>query len=275
MSARSEDAAFRSCCAAAYGSDLASVVLGPSFHPGGRELTRRLARMACIRAGERVLDVASGPGHSALLLAEEFGAWVRGVDLSPVLVSAATDAAARAGLGERATFLVGDAERLDVVGDVDALFCECALCTFPDKRRAVEGFARALAPGGRVCISDIVVDRAMVPQELLGFEGHIACIAEALPVDGYLRLLESCGLRVCGLEHHDDAVVEMAERIDGRLAFLAAAGGGSLAGLDLSSARELARSAVAAARDGSLGYVLITAELDDGEAIPARVGGTS
>jgi len=57
-----DDAAFKACCAATYGSDLASLVMGPNFHPGGRELTRRLARMACVRPGERVLDIASGRG---------------------------------------------------------------------------------------------------------------------------------------------------------------------------------------------------------------------
>ncbi|MDH5224976.1 MAG: class I SAM-dependent methyltransferase [Actinomycetota bacterium] len=257
-----DDATFKACCAATYGSDLASAVLGPTYHPGGRELTRRLARMGCIRPGERVLDVASGPGHTALLLAEEFDAVVRGIDLSPTLVERASSAASERKLAERVSFEVADAERLRAGQEHDLVFCECALCTFPDKRRAVEGFAAALAPGGRLCLSDVVIDRAGLPDELLGMVGRIACVAEALPADGYLRLLEGSGLRVCGLEHHDDAVVDMVERIDARLAFVAAAGGRALAGLDLARARELAAMAVAAVRDGVIGYVLVTAELE-------------
>lgn len=253
---------FKACCAATYGSDLAAAVLGPNFHPGGRTLTRRLARMACLRPGERVLDVASGPGDSALLLAREFGAKVRGVDLAAPLVDKATSAAAGLGLSMDVRFEIGDAEHLRTGPDHDVVLCECALCTFPDKRRALEGFTRALAPGGRLCLSDVVVDRSRLPTELLGVVGHIACVADALPVDGYLRLLEASGLRVCGLEQHDEALVEMAERIDARLAFVAAAGLEAVAGLDLSGARAAAGAAIAAARDGALGYVLITAELD-------------
>lgn len=267
-----DDADFKACCAAVYGSDIAEVVLGPSFHPGGRRLTRRLARMARIRPGERVIDVASGAGDSALLVAEEFNTTVHGVDLSPLLVERATDAATAAGVSGRVSFEVGDAEHLRVARSVDAVFCECALCTFPNKDRAVEGFARALRRGGRLCLSDVVVDRSRLPIELTGIMARVACVAEALPVEGYLRLLERSGLQVCDLERHDDAIVEMVERLDARLALVAAAGVDDLAGLDLAAIRALARSAVAAARDGVLGYVLITAELV--EAAPPESGGT-
>ncbi len=262
MTAWLGDLAFKACCAAAYGSDLASLVLGPSFHPGGRELTRRLARMACLRPGERVLDVASGAGGSALLLAEEFDVVVHGVDLSPSLVAKANESAIATGRPDHPTFEVGDAEHLAERGRFDTVFCECAMCTFPDKETAARGFVRALRTGGRVCLADVVVDRARLPEELAGLAGRIACVAEALPLDGNLRLLEGSGLRVCGIEHHDEAVVEMAELIDVRLAFLAAAGGESLAGIDVGRARGLARAAAAAARDGIIGYVLITAELE-------------
>jgi SAM-dependent methyltransferase len=218
--------------------------------------------MACLRPGERVLDVASGPGDSALLLAREFGATVRGIDLAPPLVDTATSIAAELGLSMDVRFEIGDAERLRTGAVHDVVLCECALCTFSDKRRAVEGFRRALAPGGRLCLSDVVVDRAKLPVELLGTAGHIACVADALPIDGYLRLLEVSGLRVCWVEQHDEAVLEMAERIDARLAFVAAVGLEAVAGLDVARARATARAAAAAARDGALGYVLIMAELD-------------
>ena len=253
--------AFKACCADLYGRDLVALILGPAYHPGGRELTRRLARMANLRPGERVLDVASGPGDSAMLLAREFGANVHGVDLSPALVALATAGASGAALGSAVTFSVGDAERLAIDdGSVDAVLCECALCTFPDKRAAVEGFARVLAPHGRLLLADVVLDRDRLPEELASLAGRVACLADPLPLHGYLRLLETSGMRVCGLEHHGDAVVRMGQEIDARLALLAAAGGGD--GLDLSAARRLSRSAIRAAEDGIVGYVVITAELE-------------
>ena len=94
--------------------------------------------------------------------------------------------------------------------------------------------------------------------ELVSLAGRVACLAEALSLDGTLRLLEDSGLRVCGLELHGDAVVRMAQEIDARLAVLAATG---IAGRqDLGEARRLARSALRAAEAGIIGYALVIAE---------------
>ncbi|MGH3951626.1 MAG: class I SAM-dependent methyltransferase [Pseudonocardiaceae bacterium] len=79
-----------------------------------------------------------------------------GVDLHPDTVARAQAETARAGLDEAVRFHVGDAEGLPLPDGVyDAVVCECALCTFPDKQRAVAEVARLLRPGGRVGITDV------------------------------------------------------------------------------------------------------------------------
>src|ERR671935_1207331 len=100
----------KSRCAAAYSSAAARFLLDDSFHPGGRELTSRLIRRLGVGTGSAVVDVASGLGTSALLLARELGCDVLGVELSPTSVAAAADAAAEAGLGEQGRLLVRDAQ---------------------------------------------------------------------------------------------------------------------------------------------------------------------
>jgi hypothetical protein len=55
----------KACCAAAYGSDIVALLLGDSYHPGGRALTHRLADGLGLRAGADVLDVAGGAGATA------------------------------------------------------------------------------------------------------------------------------------------------------------------------------------------------------------------
>lgn len=252
---------FKVCCSDLYGHDLVAVLLGPCYHPGGLELTRAVARAACLRPVERVLDVASGPGSSALLLAREFGVEVRGVDLSEALVGRAAASAQEHGLAARVSFAIGDAERLPAEdGSVDAVLCECALCVFPDKPAAVAEMARVLAPGGRVLLTDVVLDRGSLPVELETFAGRVACLSDALPLDGYLRLLEQAGFRVCTVEQHDDALVRMVREIDARIRALDSLG--ITAGLDIFYARSLASTAVAAIEDGAAGYVLVTAEVD-------------
>jgi SAM-dependent methyltransferase len=137
----------KACCAAAYDSDAVALLLGDVFHPGGQALTRRLAGYLGLEPGHRVLDVASGPGSTALLLAREHGVQVDGVDLGAKNLARASAAAEAAGLAGRVRFRPGDAERLPFPDQTfDAVVCECAFCTFPAKETAAAEFARVLRP---------------------------------------------------------------------------------------------------------------------------------
>jgi arsenite methyltransferase len=250
----------KQCCAAAYGSDWAALLLGDSYHPGGTRLTDRLGELLDLGPGVQVLDIAAGRGASALHLASTRGCEVLGVDLSVSNVEAATVAAVERGLTSRVRFLHGDAERLPVDdGAVDAVICECAFCTFPDKAVAAAEFRRVLRPGGLVGISD-VVRRGPLPDDLQDLLAWVACVADALPVDGYVAYLAAAGIAVDHVEDHDDALAEMAESIRSRLLtgrVLAAAGRIDLPGVDWARAAAVARSVVAAIRDGVLGYVIV------------------
>ena len=84
-----EPSTVKQCCAAAYDSDVARILLGDSFHPGGTKLTERLGRILRVTPQTRVLDVAAGRGASAIFLAERFGCEVVGVDYSRKNVDAA------------------------------------------------------------------------------------------------------------------------------------------------------------------------------------------
>jgi ubiquinone/menaquinone biosynthesis C-methylase UbiE len=208
----------KACCAAAYQQDVVALVLGESYHPGGLDLTRHLARTLGLRPGQRVLDVAAGPGTTACLLAADFGVDVDGVDLGPASVERARAAAAERGLEDRVRFHVGDAEHLPFDdATFDALVCECAWCTFPGKATAAAEFARVLRPGGQVGITDVTVDPARLDPELATLAGYVACIADARPAAEYAALLEAAGLRVVASEAHDDALSRMIDQIEGRL----------------------------------------------------------
>jgi SAM-dependent methyltransferase len=251
----------KACCAAVYGSELFGLLLGGSLHPGGDELTRRLADLVGIGPGDRVLDVASGRGTTALLLSAERGATVRGIELAPGLVALAEREAAAAGLGDLASFEVGDAERLPAsTGSFDVVVCECALCTFPDQAAAVAGFRRALGPGGRVGISDVTLDRDRLPHELDTPIGRVACIAGALSAEGYERLLLEGGFTEIVVEPHPEAAAATVDSIrDG----LASARDALRGLLDVENALRLVDLAREAVGEGVIGYALITARAPD------------
>lgn len=255
----------KACCAAAYGSDVVALLLGESYHPGGLALTRRLADRLALRPGAAVLDVASGRGATALLLARSYKADVTGVDLSAANVSAATQAATAtgtAGACGSVRFRLGDAERLPVPDTAfDAVVCECAFCTFPDKATAATEFARVLRPGGRLGLTDVTVDRARLPAELAGLGGWIACVADARPLAEYAELLAAAGLRVTYTQRHDAAVAAMLDQIEARLTLvrMTARDRAEAAGLDFARAPAVLAAARAAIAEQIIGYGLLVA----------------
>jgi len=253
----------KACCAAAYSSDLVALLLGDSYHPGGQTLTRRLAAALQLGAGQSVLDVASGRGTSALTLAREYGATVVGIDLSAPNVALANDAAEATGISERADFRVGDAEKLPVPDEsVDAVVCECALCTFPDKAAAAQEFSRVLRPGGRIGITDVTVDPDRLPAELTTLSAWVACVADARPAAEYADFLAGAGLRVARIEQHDAAIGRMIDQIEARLEFLRLTSRATIEshGIDVDRSRPVLEAARAAVADGVLGYALLVAE---------------
>ncbi|HEV3331092.1 MAG TPA: methyltransferase domain-containing protein [Bryobacteraceae bacterium] len=145
----------------------------------------------------------------------------------------------------------------------DAVICECAFCTFPEKRAAASEFARVLRPGGRVGISDLTRSGPL-HQELEGLLAWIACIADARPVEEYAGHLKAAGFEVTTTEPHNDALAEMARDVQGRLLgveLMVKLKKLDFPGADFEQAKQLARAAANAIQQGLLGYILIVAQL--------------
>jgi ubiquinone/menaquinone biosynthesis C-methylase UbiE len=255
-------AGIKQCCAAIYGSDAARLLLGESFHPGGTRLTERLGRILSLGAGTRVLDVAAGTGASAFALATRFGCEVVGIDYSERNIEQARLDANSRGLADRVRFQRADAERLPFPDcSLDAIICECSLCTFPNKQIAVREFARVLRAGGQVGLSDLTRQGVLGP-ELDGFLSWIACIADAQPLTGYVALLSAANLKVQVTDEHNGALTEFLNRIRTRLLAAEVMAGlqeVSLPGFDFEAAKKIAQHARQAIAEGRLGYAIVTA----------------
>jgi ubiquinone/menaquinone biosynthesis C-methylase UbiE len=207
----------KACCLALYESDWATLILGDSFHPGQLQLTERLGELLYLQPDQRVLDVASGIGTSAIYLAGRFGCQVVGVDYAVKNIDQANTNAEEAGVGNLVQFELGDAEQLPFEdSSFDVLISECAFCTFPGKMEAARQFARVLRPGGRIGLSDLTRS-GLLPPELDTLMAWVACIADAQPVEEYTAILSQAGFAMDQPELHDEALAELINQVRGKL----------------------------------------------------------
>lgn len=207
------------CCSTLYELPLTELLLGNSFHPGGLTVTRQLAESALVGRSSRVLDVACGVGSTARFLAEEFAATVIGTDRSQSLLDEAQARTQQAGLQDRVQFKQSDVTVLAFPDNYfDVVFCECALCLFADAAAALSEFLRVLKPGGRLAISDVVVNK-LIPTELIDPLGHALCISGARSADAYKNLITQAGFVTLRFKDVSTVLLDMVGRIEKRLHF--------------------------------------------------------
>jgi ubiquinone/menaquinone biosynthesis C-methylase UbiE len=177
-------------------------------------------------------------------------------------VAQATELAEESGLSDRVRFEQGDAERLRFAdGDFDAVVCECAFCTFPDKPSAAAEFARVLRPGGRVGLSDLT-RTGPLPSELETLLAWIACIADARPIGDYVSYLEDAGFVTDRVEPHNAALADTVKSVRTKLMgaeLLVKLRRIDLPKAEFEQAKSLARSAADTVQCGKLGYALVVA----------------
>ncbi len=148
------------------------------------------------RPGEAVLDLGSGAGFDAFIARRAVGASGRvyGVDMTPEMVHKARANAAQLGV-DNIEFRLGEIEHLPIPdGAIDLVISNCVLNLVPDKGAAFAEIARVLKPGGRMCVSDIVLVGELSPALRDSAASYAGCIGGAVGRDEYLAKLRQAGL---------------------------------------------------------------------------------
>ncbi|MBN6054819.1 arsenite methyltransferase, partial [Nonomuraea sp. RK-328] len=151
--------------------------------------------VADLRPGETVLDLGSGGGIDVLLSARRVGlnGKVYGLDASADMLALAQRNAEQAG-AHNVEFLRGSIERVPLADrSVDVVISNCVINLSGDKAAVLGEAFRVLRPGGRFGVSDVVIDGALEPAARAAAEQRIGCVAGALPVADYRRLLAAAG----------------------------------------------------------------------------------
>lgn len=149
------------------------------------------------RPGEVILDLGCGAGIDVIIAARAVGptGHVLGIDMTDKMLVRARSNAARAGL-QHVEFRHGRLEQLPVdSASIDGVTSNCVINLVPDKSAVFREVARVLRPGGRLVVSDIVLDGELpeaVASDLLAWVG---CVAGAMRRERYFDLVVAAGLR--------------------------------------------------------------------------------
>lgn len=134
------------------------------FHGGGKRATQRLARLAALSPGTRILDVGGGLGGPARTLAVEFGCRVTVLDVTESYVRAGEMLTARLGLSDRVTHHTGSALALPFPDCAfDAVWTQNSGMNTADKARLYAGFHRVLRPGGLLVLQEPMAGAVQPP----------------------------------------------------------------------------------------------------------------
>jgi len=151
--------------------------------------------LASLKGGEVVLDLGSGAGFDCFLAANKVGSKGRviGVDMTPEMLASARENARKGGY-ENVEFRLGEIENLPVADNsVDVVISNCVINLSPDKRRVFREAFRALKPGGRLMVSDIVLLKELPEAVRNSMEAYVGCLAGASMKPDYLQVVKDAG----------------------------------------------------------------------------------
>ena len=139
-----------------------------AFKPGRRsdrgDRTKKFLELLQLDsiAGKQVLDIGCGIGQYAVLCAK-MGAYVTGVELSPVGIQRAQEIAAANGVADRCNFIVGNFMQQELPSEhFDIVYMHEVLHHAVKYPGLSEKTARVIKPGGRILIADGVRGDSLV-----------------------------------------------------------------------------------------------------------------
>jgi ubiquinone/menaquinone biosynthesis C-methylase UbiE len=148
-----------------------------------------------LHEGETVLDLGSGGGIDVLLSARRVGptGFAYGLDMTEEMLALAQENKAKAGVSNVA-FLRGRIEDIPLpANSVDVVISNCVINLAADKSLVLRDALRVLCPGGRFAVSDVVADGPVPDALRRNMEAWVGCLAGALDVEEYVRLLTDAG----------------------------------------------------------------------------------
>jgi arsenite methyltransferase len=166
--------------------------------------------IADLRPGEVVLDLGSGGGIDCFLAARKVGPQgkVIGLDMTPDMIKLARRNAKKLG-ATNVEFDYGEMEEMPLPDQsVDVIISNCVINLSPDKDAVFHEAYRVLRPGGRLSVSDMVVDGDLPPAVRANLNAWAGCIAGALDESDYLSKIRAAGFERVEVFSRDYAEID-------------------------------------------------------------------
>ncbi len=161
--------------------------------------------IAGLKPGEVVLDLGSGGGIDCFLAARQVGPTGRviGLDMTPDMLKLAQHNAKQMH-ADNVEFRFGEIEDIPLPdASVDAIISNCVINLSTDKDSVFREAFRVLRPGGRMMVSDMVVERELPPAIRGRLDAWASCIAGALSEPDYLARIRAAGFQGVEVESRD------------------------------------------------------------------------
>ena len=158
--------------------------------------------LANIKVGEIVIDLGSGAGFDSFLVAQQVGETgrVMGVDLSEEMLALAKKNAKKSNY-KNVEFVKGDIEALPLESNIaEHVISNCVINLSLNKGAVFQEAYRVLKPGGKLAISDIVLEGELPDFVKNSLAGHVACVAGAEKLDVYLAYIQAAGFKAIKVE---------------------------------------------------------------------------
>ena len=167
--------------------------------------------IAGIKKGETVVDLGSGAGFDAFIIApivSDTGK-VIGVDLSEDMLDLARKNAKK-GAYEHVEFIKGDIEDLPLSDEIaDHVISNCVINLSLNKDKVYKEAFRILKQGGKISVSDIVLEKELPEFIKSSLAGHIACVSGAEKIDDYLEYVKDAGFSDIKIESKTNFPLEL------------------------------------------------------------------
>lgn len=152
--------------------------------------------LAALQTGQTVLDLGSGGGIDCFLAGKKVGpeGHVIGVDMTPEMLDRARANKEKLG-AENVEFRLGEIEHLPLADNsVDVIISNCVINLSTDKAQVFKEIYRALKPGGKMAVSDIVTNGELPADIKSDLSAWTGCVAGAWDIRDYLDVIQRAGL---------------------------------------------------------------------------------